>query len=156
MNRLRMIANTRSTNTGSDIEPLLPEQIGDTAIVLHDLKHPDADIIPQFRTLEGCHQYLVAVMCNACGKYLPYASFAAMEPELSGFILTSETAPSEGHIVQIVVAPEVRQAGIGKRLVQAAINALYESGYKKVSLNVTESNIPAIKLYEKLGFRREG
>lgn len=150
-----MVAITYLADIGSDIEPLLPEQVGDAAIVLHDLKHPDANIIPQFRTLEGCHQYLVAVMCNACGKYLPYASFAAMEPELAGFILTSETAPSEGHIVQIAVTPEVRRAGIGKRLVQAAINALYESGYKKVSLNVTESNIPAIKLYEKLGFRRE-
>lgn len=148
-----MVAITYLAGIGSDIEPLLPEQIGDAAIVLHDLKHPDANIIPQFRTLEGCHQYLVAVMCNACGKYLPYASFAAMEPELLGFILTSETAPDEGHIVQIAVAPEVRQAGIGKRLVQAAINALYESGYTKVSLNVTESNIPAIRLYESLGFR---
>jgi len=60
-----------------------------------------------------------------------------------------------GHIVSIAVLPEYRRRGIGTRLMQAAMRSLKEEyGAREVYLEVRVSNTPAIRLYEKLGFRK--
>jgi ribosomal protein S18 acetylase RimI-like enzyme len=38
-------------------------------------------------------------------------------------------------------------------LVKRSINALFNQGYDRLTLLVTEKNIPALRLYEGLGFR---
>ncbi len=43
---------------------------------------------------------------------------------------------------------------IGEGVVAKAISALKEQGIDKVFLNLFENNQPAIKLYQKLGFKR--
>ena len=59
-----------------------------------------------------------------------------------------------GHIVSIGVIPEFRKMGIGTSLMEKAMEALknYYSCYS-VYLEVRVSNVPAIKFYEKLGFK---
>ncbi len=60
----------------------------------------------------------------------------------------------KGHIVSIAVLEGYRRRGIGTALMKAALAALKEKyGCKEVYLEVRVSNKPAIKLYEKLGFR---
>jgi ribosomal protein S18 acetylase RimI-like enzyme len=49
-----------------------------------------------------------------------------------------------------------RRRGIGERLVERAISRAKEIGLERVELEVYASNIPAIKLYKKLGFVVEG
>lgn len=58
-----------------------------------------------------------------------------------------------GHIISIAVIPEMRRRGIGQALMEKAINALKER-YKvdECYLEVRVSNVPAIRLYQKLGF----
>ncbi len=58
-----------------------------------------------------------------------------------------------GHIISIAVMPEMRRRGIGQALMEKAINALKER-YKvnECYLEVRVSNVPAIRLYQKLGF----
>jgi RimJ/RimL family protein N-acetyltransferase len=46
--------------------------------------------------------------------------------------------------------------GIGKNLLKASIDWAESEGVQKMSLSVLERNEKAIKLYEKLGFKREG
>ena len=62
------------------------------------------------------------------------------------------------HVLDIAVMPELRRMGIGSLLL---INALQElrrlrPDTKKITLEVRESNIAAIKLYEKFGFKEIG
>lgn len=57
-----------------------------------------------------------------------------------------------GAIHEIVVLPEHRHEGIGKRLIEMAMRELNS---EKVELWVGERNKKAIKFYEKLGFRRK-
>ncbi|WP_052737959.1 N-acetyltransferase [Bacillus sp. SA1-12] len=57
-----------------------------------------------------------------------------------------------GSISSLYVFPAYRQKGIGKKLMQAALNDFKNQGYKKVLLNVFSGN-PAKHLYEQLGFR---
>jgi RimJ/RimL family protein N-acetyltransferase len=56
----------------------------------------------------------------------------------------------------IGVHPDYRGRGIGPRLVMAAIYAAPDFGLERVELEVFASNLPAIRMYERLGFEREG
>lgn len=60
-----------------------------------------------------------------------------------------------GEICKIVVAPLLRQKGVGDILLKDALERMISEGVESVSLEVRVSNIPAIKLYEKNGFRKE-
>ena len=63
---------------------------------------------------------------------------------------------NEGHITNIAVQKDYRQKGIGN----AIINKLFEIAKEKemigLTLEVRKSNIPALKLYRKNGFKLEG
>jgi len=52
------------------------------------------------------------------------------------------------------VDPKFRGRGIGRKLINAAEEDMYSRFIKKIRLEVSVGNIPAIKLYEKLGFKK--
>ena len=54
------------------------------------------------------------------------------------------------------VHPRYRGLGIGQQLVTCTIQRAKESGLERIELEVFASNVPAIKLYEKIGFVTEG
>lgn len=47
-----------------------------------------------------------------------------------------------------------RRAGLGRRLMEAIIDEARAAGVEELGLEVLEPNLPAIRLYEQLGFRR--
>lgn len=53
----------------------------------------------------------------------------------------------------IALLPEFQHKGHGRPLMQAALEAARQAGYKRVSLTVHPQN-PAIRLYESCGFRK--
>jgi len=60
----------------------------------------------------------------------------------------------KGHVVSIAVLEGYRRRGIGQALMVSGLNAMknvYDA--KEAYLEVRVSNTPAIRLYEKLGFR---
>ncbi len=59
----------------------------------------------------------------------------------------------KGKIMSIAVRREFRRKGIGRMLMEEAIKHLANLGFKEIDLEVRVSNIEAIKLYEKLGFK---
>lgn len=52
--------------------------------------------------------------------------------------------------------PLYRGQGHGRRLADTTIAAAWASGIERIELEVFASNTPAIRLYETLGFQREG
>lgn len=62
----------------------------------------------------------------------------------------------EGDITNIAVLPEYRGMGIAGRLLEALFGYSAERGIADITLEVRESNAPAIHLYEKYGFERVG
>lgn len=66
----------------------------------------------------------------------------------------------EVHISTFAVRPEDREQGIGEQLLVSALITARGRGAALATLEVRESNRPAIELYQKLGFesvgRREG
>lgn len=60
-----------------------------------------------------------------------------------------------GHIVSVAVLPDYRRQGLATQLISKAMAAMrqqYEA--KEIMLEVRMTNVPAIKLYEKIGFAR--
>lgn len=62
----------------------------------------------------------------------------------------------EAHITNVAVDPEYRRISIGDMLIAALIEVTEENGIFSHTLEVRESNIAAIELYKKHGFKIEG
>ena len=60
---------------------------------------------------------------------------------------------NRGHLARLIVAPSFRGKGYGEALVRALLEEARAASYGPVSLNVDRSNLAAIALYSKLGFR---
>lgn len=65
-------------------------------------------------------------------------------------------AIDEAHITNIVVKKDKRNSGIGSILLKNLINLAISLNMKNITLEVNESNIYAIKLYNKFGFKKLG
>lgn len=56
------------------------------------------------------------------------------------------------YVSHLIVKPEKRRNGIGKRLVEYATDKAKEMGYSEMSIGVDLDNYPALKLYADSGF----
>ena len=74
---------------------------------------------------------------------------AVINGEIVGYILGSYN-DFEGEIIEIAVAMKHRHKHIAKRLIQDFVDFLGSREY--LYLEVKKDNIPAISLYEKIGF----
>jgi ribosomal protein S18 acetylase RimI-like enzyme len=61
-----------------------------------------------------------------------------------------------GEIMAIYVAPDSWGLGVGRRLLQAALEQLAQAGSCEVKLWVIDRNTRAITFYERAGFARDG
>lgn len=62
-------------------------------------------------------------------------------------------ASNEYHLANLAVHPEFRRRGVGRRFLEAVMNGLPDRNVDVVTLEVRVSNLTAIGLYRKLGFR---
>ena len=62
----------------------------------------------------------------------------------------------EGYITNVAVIPEYRRQGIGQRLLESIIELGKKENLEFISLEVRVSNVKAISLYNKMGFKEEG
>ena len=79
--------------------------------------------------------------------------------ELGGVIVSyvgAESVLDESNIGNIVTRKEYRGKGIATELFEALLTELKAQGIKKLFLEVEHDNVPAIGLYEKLGFSNYG
>jgi ribosomal-protein-alanine N-acetyltransferase len=63
-----------------------------------------------------------------------------------------EEPPPVGHILNIAVDPAYRRKGLGKRLLEYALDYCRQLGAERVELEVRTGNDAAIALYRKYGF----
>ena len=69
-------------------------------------------------------------------------------------ILKKMSLARKGHVVSFAVLEEYRGKGIGKKLVVQSIEGMKIKKCNESYLEVRTDNIPAIKLYENLGFNK--
>ena len=80
----------------------------------------------------------------------------AMEGETLVGYVGSQTVIDESDMMNIAVHPDFRRRGIAEALVAGLEEQLRQRGSKALTLEVRDSNAPAIALYEKLGFTQVG
>lgn len=74
---------------------------------------------------------------------------------VAGYI-GSQRVDWEADVMNVAVHPDCRRRGIARKLVTALVSALAQNGVTSLTLEVRQSNIPAIALYEQLGFVQVG
>lgn len=80
---------------------------------------------------------------------------AADGETVAGYI-GSQTVLGESDMMNLAVRESYRRSGVGRALVEALIEALRAVGSECLTLEVRFSNLPAIRLYESLGFSQVG
>ena len=68
----------------------------------------------------------------------------------------SQTVCEETDMMNVAVHPDYRRQGIAEALIVSLLEHLKEQGSHSLTLEVRASNVPAISLYEKLGFAEVG
>ncbi|MGI6688988.1 MAG: ribosomal protein S18-alanine N-acetyltransferase [Christensenellales bacterium] len=84
---------------------------------------------------------------NPVARYL----VAEVNGRLAGFA-GAHIILDEGHIANVAVLAECRGQGLGRQLLEALLQYAANLGARYLTLEVRESNAPAIALYESCGF----
>jgi len=72
--------------------------------------------------------------------------------EVIGFVI-GITQKDEGHILVIAIRDDYKKKGIGTFLMKKLMEIYEKKGIKKLKLEVRVSNVPAISMYKRLGFK---
>ncbi|MDQ3591931.1 MAG: GNAT family N-acetyltransferase [Actinomycetota bacterium] len=86
---------------------------------------------------------------------------ALVDGGVAGYVQLKQTSPVPSHehvllINGLAVHPDHQRSGIGRQLVEAAVEEAKRRGVRKLSLRVLGPNTGARTLYEALGFGVEG
>ena len=88
------------------------------------------------------------------------AVFVAETPEgvVGRLSIARDRHPASAHVADLglMVAASHSRRGIGRALLEAAVQWAREAGVQKLELHVFPHNAPAIALYESFGFEQEG
>lgn len=75
--------------------------------------------------------------------------------EIAGYI-GAHNVLGEVYITNVAVFEKFRRKGVAKKLIDALLESAKAENGNFVTLEVRESNIPAVSLYEKCGFEKVG
>ncbi len=119
----------------------------------------DATVFPCLGQAEGCLKLMNDIRRRS--NFVPEATLlATIRDDRNGANLPIGTIQGlrpnvvEGAIQNIGIIPEYRGRGIGRLLLQFAVNGFAQAGCKRVSLEVTTQNTAAIAMYASCGFRQ--
>jgi RimJ/RimL family protein N-acetyltransferase len=108
-----------------------------------------------WRSVADERRYLKAVRSHADA-----AVFVAVDGDdvVARLSVARDPHPASSHVADLglMVAASHRRRGIGRALLEAAVDWARTAGVRKLELHVFPWNEPAILLYESFGFAREG
>ncbi len=140
--------------------PFREEFVSRHAVVKHESFRSEMDIsiFPNLSSNSGCEQLMRAICQHQ--KFLESATWL-ITTERNELITCEDCAtiqglalsPILGEIQNVGVAPEYRGLGLGRALVVKSLHGFRESGLKRVQLEVTAHNKPAVELYRSIGFK---
>ncbi|MFN2637722.1 MAG: N-acetyltransferase family protein [Gemmatimonadaceae bacterium] len=132
-------------------------QLGELLVRTHHEFDPKRFIAATSRTADGYGSFLgtqldepnvIVLVAEANDEVIGYA-YAGVE----GNDYMSLRGPA-GVLYDIVVDPAHRRQGVGRMLLDAALNALKERGAPRVVLSTADQNSSAQRLFDGAGFRR--
>lgn len=118
-----------------------------------------SSLAPEDQTLalaieQRCHAFpwsAATFAGNQGERYLNYRIDA--DGKMAGFAIT-QIVLDEASLFNIAVDPDFQRRGYARQLLEHLIDELAARGVLTLWLEVRESNLPAIALYEQLGFNQ--
>ena len=118
----------------------------------------DSQVFPCLAEPSGCRQLMHEITHNKV--FLPAATWLIVEHDEIGRRLSDcatiqgvAQSKSLGAIQNVGVIPECRGLGLGRALMLKSLIGFRQSRMRRVFLEVTAENKPAVELYRSLGFR---
>jgi RimJ/RimL family protein N-acetyltransferase len=140
------------------IRPAEPADAADLVALASEVGREPGDYLlttDTWRSVADERRYLRAVR-----RHADAAVFVALDgDEIVGRLsVARDPHPASAHVADIglIVAASHRRRGIGRLLLDTAVAWARASGIRKLELHVFPWNGPAIRLYERFGFVREG
>lgn len=122
----------------------------------------DARWDPRFRTLRGARRVVGLTTAGLMGAFLPACTMVVLRDEKPvGFCFLIQDGTISGNIPLIGVHPSEAGRGLGNVLLQACLMRCIEDVVSekldilRISATTDTDNIPAIKMYRRMGFREE-
>ncbi|WP_232098654.1 GNAT family N-acetyltransferase [Gimesia aquarii] len=118
----------------------------------------DAKVFPCLGEYEGCHKLMTDISRQrnflATGTWLiTWDGMGNEDPVDCGTIQAIVPSKIMGAVQNVGITPKHRGMGLGRALVNKCLIGFREAGMKRVYLEVTADNEPAINLYRSIGFR---
>lgn len=124
-------------------------------IQIRGLRYDDLDAVTRIEQKCFSTPWSREAFINELSNNLAYYHCAIVDDKIVGYMGIWKIC-DEGHITNVAVLPEYRKKGIASRLISQMIEVCKCSEITSMTLEVRESNIEAIKLYEKFGFESMG
>ena len=122
------------------IRRTLPSDMGAVARLFAEASVAASWSVPEWAQLQG----------------LGIRMWVAIEQQDIAGAVASREAADEAEILNLAVARDWRRRGIGRRLMEAALEGAVAAGVRRVFLEVRESNAGARAFYRRLGFAEAG
>ena len=92
---------------------------------------------------------------NACNFAVESTDCQTTDRQIIAYAFWRQVA-DEMHVLKVAVTPAHRGEGIASWLLECCFNLGVEKGARTAHLEVRPSNVPAVELYQKLGFEVVG
>ncbi|HEX6985444.1 MAG TPA: N-acetyltransferase [Planctomycetaceae bacterium] len=118
----------------------------------------DSTVFPCLGDLSACRRLMADIAGQSA--FVPGATWLVTRRSLPddlfadcGTIQGLAASSALGAIQNVGVTPEARGLGLGRALVLKALHGFRAAGMRRVYLEVTAENTPAVELYRSVGFR---
>lgn len=138
-----------------------PEDLDRHAVTKFGCFHDELDsqVFPSLATLAGCRRLMLEIASQR--TFLPQATWlicrdgegSNAEPIDCGTIQGLANGRDAGSVQNVGVCPEHRGLGLGRALVLQSLAGFQAAGLRRVFLEATAENSPAVELYRSVGFR---
>lgn len=122
-------------------------------IVLRDMTEGDLSTVLVIEETSFPSPWTRASFLHELRSSHSHLTVAEQQGEVVGYMCCWYVA-DEVHILDIAVRSESRRQGVGERLLHSALDVGQRKGAQSAHLEVRRSNLPAIALYGKFGFRQ--
>ncbi|MEX2186089.1 MAG: GNAT family N-acetyltransferase [Pirellulales bacterium] len=157
---VRLAAPRVEPPAGYSLLPWSPDLLAAHAEVKHASFRDEIDafVFPCLGNFSGCLRLMDEICRKA--RFLADATWLAAfrhpngERENCGTISAVLDASNHGAIQNIGVTPAHRGCGIGTALLLQTLAGFQRGGLRRAYLEVTAQNVDAVRLYQRIGFRR--
>ncbi len=124
-------------------------------MIIREMISEDIKSVAEIESLSFTHPWSEDNLRESFNSCCNHFYISQKENKVVGYI-GFNVAADEGYILNVAVHPEFQGQGIGKALVEKAVNYGLKNSLAFLTLEVRESNIKAINLYTDFDFENVG